>query len=122
MKMLTTDRSGAGRLSVDEDFVKKNPEIMMALRKRVLKAPISDEAYRRQLNASLESDTYGRLSQIRAPTLIIAGKKDALTPPENGSILARGIPSARLIYFENSNHALLEDMDEVISSIIGFLV
>jgi len=121
MKMLTTDRIASAHAAVTQDFVKKNPKLVEQTRQRVLKAPISDEAYNRQLNANLESNIYGRLSQIRAPTLIIAGRKDVLTPPENSSILARAIPGARLRYFENSAHALLEDMDEVINSVIGFL-
>jgi len=121
MKMLTTDRIASAHAAVTQDFVKKNPKLVEQTRQRVLRAPISDEAYNRQLNANLESNIYGRLSQIRAPTLIIAGRKDVLTPPENSSILARAIPGARLRYFENSAHALLEDMDEVINSVIGFL-
>jgi pimeloyl-ACP methyl ester carboxylesterase len=73
------------------------------------------------MTASLESHTYDRLSQIRIPTLILHGRKDILFPPENGRILAEAIPGARLIYLENSGHSLLEDMDEVIDSVIDFL-
>jgi pimeloyl-ACP methyl ester carboxylesterase len=120
-RMLAVDRSASARASVTEDFVKSNPGIVEAGRGRVLKAPISDEAYRRQLNASLESHTYDRLSQIRARTLILHGSKDVLSPPENGRILAEAIPGAKLVYLERSGHALLEEMDEVINLVTGFL-
>jgi pimeloyl-ACP methyl ester carboxylesterase len=120
-QMLAVDRSASAYASVTEDFVKNNPGIVEAVRGRVLKAPISEEAYRRQLNASLESHTFDRLPQIRAPTLILHGRKDVLSPPENGRILAQAIPGARLVYFERSGHALLEEIDEVINSVTGFL-
>ena len=121
MKMLVADRSAAARAAVTEDFAKKNLDIVTALRQRVLKAPISDDAYRRQMTASLESHTYDRLPQIRAPTLILHGRKDVLFPPENGRILAEAIPGAKLVYFERSGHALLEELEEVINAVMSFL-
>jgi pimeloyl-ACP methyl ester carboxylesterase len=121
MRMLAAEKSAILRAALTEDFVKKNPDLVELMRQRGLKAPISDDAYRRQLRASLESDTYGRLSHIKAPTLILAGRKDILMAPENGSIMAQAIPNAKLVYLENSGHMLVEDMDEVISSVIGFL-
>jgi len=120
-RMLAADRSAAARAAITEDFVRRNPDLVQALRQRVLRAPISDEAYRRQMNASLESHTYDRLRQIRVPTLILHGRKDVLFPPENGRILAEAIPSAKLVYLERSGHALLEEMEEVIDAVVGFL-
>ncbi len=121
MRMLMADKNAAARAAVTEDFVKKNPAWVALGMQRTRKAPISDDAYRRQMNASRESATYDRLSQINAPTLILAGRKDILMPPENASILARAIPNAKLVFLENSGHILVEDMDEVVSSVIGFL-
>ncbi len=69
----------------------------------------------------MEFDTYDRLPQIKAPTLILAGKQDILMPPGNGSILAEAIPNAKLVYLEKSAHGLQEEMDEVINSVTGFL-
>jgi len=120
-RMLAADRSAAAHAAVTEDFVKNNSDVVEATRRRVLKAPISDEAYRRQMSASLESHTYDRLSQIRVPTLILHGRKDVLFPPENGRILAEAIPGAELVYFERSGHALLEEMEEVINAVMSFL-
>ena len=120
-RMLAVDRSASAHASVTEDYAKNNPDIVEAVRGRVLKAPISDEAYRRQLKASVESHTFDRLSQIRAPTLILHGRKDVLSPPENGRILAEAILGAKLVYFERSGHALLEEMEEVIDAVMSFL-
>jgi len=120
-RLLMTDRSAAARSAVTEGFVKNNPDVVQAVRQRVLRAPISDEAYRRQSNAISEFGSYDRLPQIRAPTLILCGRKDILVPPENGSVLAEAIPGAKLVYLERSGHALLEDMDEVVKTVTGFL-
>jgi 3-oxoadipate enol-lactonase len=76
-----------------EDFAKKNPDYVEIMIQRNSKAPISNEAYKRQLNAIMEFEgTYDRLPQIKAPTLILQGKKDILVHPGNGSILAEAIP------------------------------
>jgi 3-oxoadipate enol-lactonase len=43
--------------------------------------PMSPGAYGRQANAYLQFDALGRLGAITAPTLVIAGEQDLLTPP-----------------------------------------
>jgi len=129
--MLMTDRSTVSpeeiaRLTIPllltEDFIKENPDFVELTIQRVLRAPISNEAFTRQLNAIMNFNTYDRLLQIRAPTLVLHGKRDILVPPENGSILARAIPNAKLVYFENSAHGLIEEMEKVLPVLLDFLV
>jgi len=45
-----------------------------------------------------------RLGEIKAPTLVIAGRKDFLYPPEHQQDLAAGIPNARLVLIDKSGH------------------
>ena len=45
----------------------------------------------------------------------IAWQKRHDSSPEEGSILAKVIPNAKLVYLEKSNHFLEEEMEEVIS-------
>jgi pimeloyl-ACP methyl ester carboxylesterase len=104
------------------DFVKENPDSWNNYMKRAAKHPISQKAYTGQINASEEFDTHDRLRQIKAPTLILQGRKDFGLPPKAGSILAEGIPNARLVYLEKSNHYLVEEMSEVIHVITEFLL
>jgi len=104
-----------------EDFIKKNPDLVELSIQQILRAPISNEAFTRQFNATMEFDTYERLSQIKVPTLVLHGKRDVLIPSENGSILAKAIPNAKLVYFEISAHGLIEEMDKVISVVLDFL-
>ena len=128
--MLAADRSGLSAEEIvrmmipilfTEDFIKKNSDLVEFAVQQFLKAPISNEAFTRQLNSTIKLDTYDRLSQIKAPTLILHGKRDILIPPENGSILAEAITNAKLVYFENSAHGLIEDMEKVIHVLLDFL-
>jgi len=121
----------AGGMSVEEalrfnftsDFIDSNPEFVELLIQRTLKAPTSGEVLLRQRTAIMnEHERFDRLSGIKAPTLVLSGKRDILCPPENGSILAKAIPNAKLVFFEKSAHALTEDMEEVIHSITEFLL
>jgi len=104
-----------------EDFIKNNPDLVEFSLQQILRAPISIKALLRQVNAIMEFDTYERLSQIKVPTLVLHGKQDILVPPENGSILAEAIPNAKFVYFENSAHGLIEEMEKVISVVLDFL-
>jgi len=45
-----------------------------------------------------------RLGEIRAPTLVLAGRDDFLFPPESQALLAAGIPNARLRILERAGH------------------
>jgi pimeloyl-ACP methyl ester carboxylesterase len=130
MGMLMADRSAVSQeeiarmtipLLLTEDFIKKNPDFVELAIQQALKAPISNEAFMRQLNAIMEFGTYDRLTQISVPTLILHGKQDILVPSRNGSILAEAIPNAKLVYLEKSAHALAEEMREVINFLRDFL-
>jgi pimeloyl-ACP methyl ester carboxylesterase len=63
------------------------------------------------------------LKQIKAPTLVLHGRKDAqVRPDQNGSRLAKGIRNAKFVFFEKSNHMLAEEMEEVLKVITQFLL
>ena len=110
------------RFGCTSEFIDNNPDFVELQVQRMLKAPISPEVRMRQTRATVSFDSYDRLPRIKAPTLVLSGKQDIGVPPENGSILAKAIPNAKLVFFEKSGHALLEDMEEVIHSITEFLL
>ncbi|HEX2884108.1 MAG TPA: alpha/beta hydrolase [Candidatus Limnocylindria bacterium] len=63
-----------------------------------------------------------RLGEIRAPTLLIAGREDFLFPPEHQEGLAAGIPDARLVLVDGAAHnPQSERPDEVMDAIRAFL-
>ena len=105
-----------------EDFIKNNPEFIKSFIQRIIIAPITADAYQRQLTAVLGHNSYRRLKKIQAPTLIIHGKKDVLSPVENAEILAEKILGAKLLLLNNAAHHFDQpDTDKVISSILEFL-
>jgi len=63
-----------------------------------------------------------RLGEIRAPTLVIAGRDDFLFPPEHQAQLAAGIPGARLEIVERAGHnPHSEERAVVMDSVRSFL-
>ena len=77
-----------------------------------------------QWDADLAHDTLDRLGQIAAPTLVVAGEQDLLTPPWHGKQVAEAIPGARLEMFTGpgSSHALgMERAEEFVPLVAGFL-
>jgi pimeloyl-ACP methyl ester carboxylesterase len=77
---------------------------------------------RGQMAAILAQDTYDRLSQIAAPTLVMAGDADPMVDPANARILAERIPGAELRMFPGLRHGFTaEKPDEVNAALLAFL-
>lgn len=75
----------------------------------------------RQLQAT-RVDGHADLPKIAAPTLVIAGRQDALRPLTELEALAAGIPRARFEVFEECGHMVpLEKPDKLAASISEFL-
>lgn len=77
-----------------------------------------------QWDADLAHDTLDRLSGITAPTLVIAGEQDLLTPPWHGKQVADAIPGARHHLFTGpgSSHALgVERAPEFVPMVLDFI-
>lgn len=55
--------------------------------------------------ASVYHDTYSRLPRIKAPTLVMHGELDQMSPLANAELLARRIPDAELAVMEGCGHA-----------------
>ena len=77
---------------------------------------------RRQIEAVYQHDAYDRLSKIRAKTLIVHGKKDAIFPYENALILAERIPDAEIKLYEKTGHFLAEEGEQILKDIIDFII
>ena len=112
---------GVVPLCFTKEFVEKNPDRIDSFLQRILRAPTSPEASLRQIGAIMSFSTFDRLPGIKAPTLVLHGKRDILIPPENGSILAKAIPGARLVLLEGSAHGLVEDIGDATNTITEFL-
>jgi len=92
----------------------------LSLRRRSLPSP---QGYMAQLHAILAWESYSRIAQITAPTLVIHGKSDALVPPGNGELIAKRIPGAKLVLLEHASHLFLTDQtEETNKEILEFLL
>ncbi|MEO5780481.1 MULTISPECIES: alpha/beta fold hydrolase [Arthrobacter] len=70
--------------------------------------PMSPEAYGRQADAYLHFDALSRLGAITAPTLVVVGEQDLITPPWIAREVADAIPGARfeVIRGDGSSHVV----------------
>ena len=70
--------------------------------------PVGPEAYNRQAQAYLRHDALDRLADVRAPTLVIAGEQDLLTPPWICREVAERIPGSRfeILRGDGSSHVV----------------
>ena len=102
------------------------PGFVQGIMKRALESPFPQrqEAYERQVAATVSHDARGRLSRIQSPTLVLVGDEDILTPSERFSrAMAREIPNARLVVVPEVGHALLwEQPDAVNQALQEFLL
>jgi len=64
----------------------------------------------------------GRLGDVKAPTLILAGRHDPEAPLPCSEELLRGIPDANLIVFERSGHSpFIEEASQFAQTVGTFL-
>jgi proline iminopeptidase len=64
-----------------------------------------------------------RLSEIQAPTLVLAGRHDFMFPPEHQAILADRLPRAQLVLVEKAGHnPQMERSKEVIEVVKHFMI
>jgi proline iminopeptidase len=68
-------------------------------------------------------DVRGELARITAPTLILAGRRDWICPPEFSEEIHRLIPGSDLRIFEQSSHSIRADEPKAMfDAIAGFVV
>jgi pimeloyl-ACP methyl ester carboxylesterase len=88
-----------------------------------LAANVPNDGYVAQLEAIRAwTGTVARLPTIATPTLVIHGETDALVPPDNGRIIARAIPDAKLVMLPNASHIFYTDqLEPSADAILSFL-
>jgi 3-oxoadipate enol-lactonase len=78
--------------------------------------------YTAQIQAVLTHDTYERLPQISAPTLILTGDDDQIIPAASSGVLHDHIPGSRLEVIEGSGHLFfIEQPDATLLVLESFL-
>jgi len=106
----------------NQKFIDKHPEAIEVYIETTLKYPTPPQSYVYQARAIFGHDSYERLTQIKAPTLVITGDADKIIPAGNSKILASRIPGAKLVMLKNSGHGFFGDAArESITAILDFL-
>ncbi|MGZ3933286.1 MAG: alpha/beta fold hydrolase, partial [Bacteroidia bacterium] len=92
--------------------ISKRKEQVNAVRETILQTPTS--TLRSTLLAlASRKETCSALSEIKAPTLVMVGKEDAITPPDAAEVIHKRIPGSVFCIIENSGHLCnLENTDE----------
>jgi len=86
--------------------------------------PAQVRAVAEQWAANLDFDSLDRLDAISAPTLVLTGEQDIVTPPRHGRAVAGRIPHAtfELMTGTGSSHGLMfERTDDFLRAALGFL-
>ena len=86
------------------DFIKRHPDALDRLTACSLEHPTPLFTAMRQAMAVQRFNAYGRLGQIVAPTLVVAGSDDLIVPYENALLLADRIPRAMLEILPGAGH------------------
>lgn len=88
---------------------------------RANRFPPSDAGMQSQLTALVGHDTVERLSQIQAPTLVVCGTSDRLTPLALSREIADKIPGSRLTTLASAGHiCMLEQVDAFTEAVLDF--
>lgn len=104
-----------------DEFRKRHPGVVAKVGKRFLETPA--EGYMGCCDAIKELDYTADLPRIHARTLVIAGGKDAGTPPAMSEAIANRIPGARLAVIPGAAHlSAVESPAEFNALVRDFLV
>jgi pimeloyl-ACP methyl ester carboxylesterase len=76
------------------------------------------EAFQAQVDVCLAHDTSGRLSEIAAPTLVIAGEFDVILPPRCGRVVADEIPGAQFEVMPEQAHQPFQEVPQAFNELV----
>lgn len=65
------------------------------------------------------NDNLRQLGGIGAPTLVLDGANDLITPKSNSAVIASRIPKARLQIFPGSGHSFLFQRPEIVTGVVN---
>jgi 3-oxoadipate enol-lactonase len=107
----------------DPVFAAAHPDFIEGQIRDRARHPVPAAVFQAQRAASWEHDSWERLPQISAPTLVIHGTNDLVMPVGNGRILAERIPGARLVEMEGAGHLLFhEEPEQFADAVANFLL
>ncbi|MFJ6456231.1 alpha/beta fold hydrolase [Paenarthrobacter sp. NPDC091669] len=115
--LVSGDMSRLEELFFDADWVRAHPEATHTF----FNSSASAWAKARHFKASRDHDAWGELGSIQAPTLILQGTGDALTPLPNALLLREHIRASVLVRVPGAGHGLHLDHPETVGWIRQFI-
>lgn len=101
-----------------EDFGKDYPDVLAAYREKFLKS--NGEALKWATFAvTRRDDIAGKISQIKAPTLVIIGEMDAATVPAHSETIHKAIANSQLVPIPRSGHMSPIEKPELVTKAIS---
>ena len=102
-----------------DNFVKKSPEVVEAMRQMLLLAP--PEGYAGCCAAIRDMDQRGDLARVKARTLVIAGALDPVIPLADAKIVADGISGASYLELQAAHLSNIEAAPQFTEALLKFL-
>lgn len=97
-------------------FLGRQPEQSTAILDAL--AATDDAAYLAVCTALEDFDVRDRLTEVTAPTLVVAGETDVATPPDVGREIAEGVAGARLEVLPGVAHLAPVEAPEVVARMV----
>lgn len=109
------------RGAIDTKYYEPSDQVIKEAMDRALKTP-KYAAYECCIEFTKNYDIREKVSKIKAPTLIIVGEKDSVTPVEMSQFLNREIKDSKIHIMKNSKHMPMIDnskrFDEIVDTFI----
>jgi 3-oxoadipate enol-lactonase len=103
-----------------DEFRERHPEIVARVKERVLTTPA--QGYVACCAAIRDLDFTSQLGAIQARTLVIAGGKDAGTPPSMSEEIVKRIPGARLAVLPEAAHLSAVEAPQAFNALVRDLL
>ena len=101
------------------EFRQSSPAVVAPVRQMFLDAP--PNGYVACCQAIRDADFTTDLGAIRTPTLVIAGRDDPATTPDDARFLAQGISGARYVELETAHLSPIENPDGFSEAVQKFI-
>jgi 3-oxoadipate enol-lactonase len=100
-------------------FQKKSPETVAKIRDAFLATPA--DGYAACMSALRDLDLREAIRSVRKPVMVIVGKHDPSTTPEQGQAIASSIKGARLVELDAAHLSNIEDAGAFTKAVVEFL-
>lgn len=102
------------------DFRERHPQAAQALRDKLLRCDAA--GYVASCQAVSAVDWLDQLSQVRAPTLVIAGARDVGATPAMAQAMAQAIPGAKLEVFDEASHLSVAEVPSQFAATVNAFI